>query len=104
MAELNKNIDLRILLRDKNPDIMNQYLTNGGKAIPILVCFDAETMTELGKWGPRPSSAQKLAVELKNDPNVTAEEKKKKIILWYSEDKTNTIQNEFLKLIKLWKN
>jgi hypothetical protein len=104
MAELNKNIDLRIILRDKNPDIMNQYLTNGGKAIPILVCFDAETMTELGKWGPRPSPAQKLAVELKNDPNVTAEEKKKKIISWYSEDKTNTIQNEFLKLIKLWKN
>lgn len=103
MAELNKNIDLRIVLRDKNPDLMNQYMTNGARAIPVLICFNASTMTELGKWGPRPAPAQNLAMELTSNPNITKEEKKKKIVLWYFDDKANTIQNEFLNLIKLWK-
>ena len=37
IAESNPLIDLKIVLRDENPDLMNQYLTNGGKAIPILI-------------------------------------------------------------------
>jgi len=104
IAEQSGNINLRIILRDKNPEIMNQYLTNGGKAIPKLICFEAGTLKELGTWGPRPAPAQKLAMELKTVPNITGEEKKRKIILWYAEDKTKTIQNEFLNLIKSWKN
>ena len=39
----NKKIDLRIVLRDENEELMNQYLTNGGKAIPkvIVICKEA---------------------------------------------------------------
>jgi len=100
IAALSDNIELKFILRDENPEVMNQYLTNGGKAIPILVCFDSETMEELWKWGPRPVVAQKLARELVTNPGVTKEEKNKKIIIWYTEDKTSSIQNEFLELIK----
>lgn len=37
--------DLRIFLRDENPDIMNEFLSNSGKsrAIPVFVFYTAET-------------------------------------------------------------
>jgi hypothetical protein len=38
-------IDLRIFLRDENPDIMDEFLSNNGKsrAIPVLVFYTADT-------------------------------------------------------------
>ena len=40
MAELNQKINLKIILRDTNPVIMDLYLTNGTRSIPIFVAFD----------------------------------------------------------------
>lgn len=38
-------MDLRIFLRDQNPDIMDEFLSNGGKsrAIPVFVFYTKET-------------------------------------------------------------
>ena len=38
-------MDLRIFLRDENPDIMDEFLSNGGKsrAIPVFVFYTAAT-------------------------------------------------------------
>ena len=38
-------IDLRIFLRDENPDIMDEFLSNNGKsrAIPVFVFYTADT-------------------------------------------------------------
>jgi hypothetical protein len=63
-AELNNKIDLRILLRDSNIDIIDHYLTNGqSRSIPILVAFDLDG-NELFKWGPRPLTAKILVTNL----------------------------------------
>jgi hypothetical protein len=101
MAKVNPDmVELKYILRDENPDVMNLYLTNGGKAIPILICYDAETFQELWKWGPRPADAQKLAKELAANPEVSKDEKNKAIQLWYANDKTQTLQNEFKIFLK----
>ena len=50
-------IKMRILARDENLDIMDNYLTNGGRAIPKLIFLD-ETFNEIGHWGPRPVDIQ----------------------------------------------
>ena len=42
-AELSENIKLKVLLRDENEELMNQFLTNGGKAIPKLIIIEEET-------------------------------------------------------------
>ncbi|HEY5125157.1 MAG TPA: thioredoxin family protein [Ignavibacteria bacterium] len=102
IAENSNSIELRIILRDEYPEVMNAYLTNGGKAIPILVCFNAETLEELGKWGPRPAPVQKLIKELVANHDVPKAERTKRSMVWYAEDKTQTIQKEFLELIKIW--
>lgn len=51
----NPNVNMRILLRDENLDVMDRYLTNGGRSIPKLVVFD-EAGQELMDWGPRPDA------------------------------------------------
>ena len=40
IVEANPNISLKIVLRDENTSLMNQYLTKGGKSIPKLICID----------------------------------------------------------------
>src|SRR5699024_10596955 len=74
MAETTSNIDLKILLRTENTDIMDQYLTNGGRSIPKLVCLQASSLQELGTWGPRPAKFQQQAMKWKEDPEVSHEE------------------------------
>ena len=65
MLELNSRFDLKIILRDVNPDIMDLYLTNGTRSIPILVAFD-QNGVELFRWGPRPQEAKDLFADLKS--------------------------------------
>ena len=53
LAKLNSNIELKLLLRDENLDLMDQYLTNGkSRSIPRLIAVDAGVMEELFNWGP----------------------------------------------------
>ena len=43
------NVELRIFLRDANPDVMDQYLKRGQfRAIPVFAVFDEE-MHEIGR-------------------------------------------------------
>lgn len=64
VAAADEAIDLRIVERDENLDVMDQFLTNGGRSIPKLVGFD-EDGVELFQWGPRPEGARLLREELK---------------------------------------
>ena len=66
LAQLNSNIDFKIVLRDSNLEFMDLHLTNTSRAIPKLVVFD-ENNNELFQWGPRPVEAQNLFSRLKND-------------------------------------
>lgn len=73
-AALNDAVTLRILLRDDNLDIMDQYLTDGSRSIPKLVAF-ADDGTELFTWGPRPEGAAERYAALR----ATYDEKQKQI-------------------------
>ena len=102
IAEINPNIELKFILRDENPDVIDAYLTNSGRSIPKLICLDSKTLEEIGTWGPRPEAAQKRVTKDKSDPNVSHEEMVKNNQLWYLKDKTISVQNEFLELINKW--
>jgi hypothetical protein len=99
IAKLNNLIDLRIILRDDNLDIMDQYLTNGtSRSIPKLVAFD-ESGNELFQWGPRPVEAQNLVNELKSN-GTTKKEFTEKLHLWYGRNRGKAIEKEFINLLK----
>ena len=64
IAELNPKITMKLVFRDENEELMNLFLTNGGKAIPIVVFLDLEDKV-LAHWGSRPSVATKMVEEEK---------------------------------------
>ena len=97
IAGLNDSIDFRIVLRDSNPDIMDEYLTNGTRSIPKLVVFDTEG-NEIFTWGPRPKEARELIQQLKSE-GIVKPELYEKLHLWYGRNKGHDIENEFLEIL-----
>lgn len=98
LAELNKNIELLVVLRDENTELMDKYLTNGARSIPMLISLN-KNFEEEWHWGPRPRPAQAMVIENKETQALSFDEIKKQVQLWYAEDKTNTTQLEILKKI-----
>lgn len=100
LAKLNDNIELLVILRDENPQIMDKYLTNGtAKSIPVLISLN-EKFEEEWHWGPRPKPAQAMVMGNKEAINpLPSDELKKNLQLWYAEDKTFTTQEEISSLI-----
>jgi hypothetical protein len=99
LAILNPSITLRLLLRDEHPEIMDAYLTNGGKSIPKLIALDANG-TELFTWGPRPKELQALYLTYKANPTKPYPEFQADIQRWYNIDKTQSVQQELTELMK----
>jgi hypothetical protein len=93
-------INLHIILRDENQDIMSHYLTNGtSRSIPILVAFDKEGHP-LFRWGPRPAPAQHLLNTWKANPvPMPFEDFELEMHTWYTKDKGSALQDEILHLL-----
>jgi hypothetical protein len=100
MAEVASKIDLRIVLRDENEDLMNLFLTNGTKSIPKLIIIEKETGEVIGDFGPRPTQAKQLIIDYKAAHGVVDETAKIELQKWYLADKGVSIQNEICALIK----
>ena len=92
-----QNFSLRFVLRDTNLPLIDAHLTNGGRAIPILLILDSrgELIT---KWGPRPAIVQNLLNEWKKEISDMFE-LAEKLHFWYAKDKTQAIQAELTTLI-----
>lgn len=99
MIDGNPNISMHVLLRDENPELMDQYLTNGGKAIPKLIMVD-EHLNEINTWGPRPKVLQDWLKKEKENPTMSMDELKKEFQVWYTKDKGVTLQHEMVTLLK----
>jgi len=94
ITELNANLDLRIILRDKHLELMNRFLYNGTLSIPRLIIIDGETQEVLGDWGPRPSVAQQMAEDQKSKHGKLSADFKEDLQKWYNKDKgQNTIED-----------
>lgn len=100
MAEQNAHIQLHILLRDENLELMDLYLQNGkSRSIPKLIITD-ESFGELANWGPRPKALQEIYDEMRNN-NADFEAIKYALHKWYHEDKTFHTQQEITHLIEV---
>lgn len=101
MVELNPNWEMKLVFRDENEALINQYLTNGGKAIPKVIVMD-EMGNELFNWGPRPALAQKLVVDYKNKPEPKEEYAvfAESLHLWYAKNRGVALQEEWQQILK----
>lgn len=100
LADLNENIKVVYLLRDENLELMDQYLTNGGRSIPKLIAINSETNEEIFVWGPRPNTIQTVMNQLKADGVTEISQIVEAIQKAYNDDKTVSVQKEFLEIFK----
>ncbi|MFC2077722.1 thioredoxin family protein [Candidatus Bipolaricaulota bacterium] len=90
--------EVRIVRRDEHTELIDQYLTNGGRAIPIVLVLDEACAVKF-RWGPRPGSAQQIVDAHREDVKagrIDKAEVHKKIRAFYSGDKGKTIVAEFV--------
>ncbi|MFC7687370.1 thioredoxin family protein [Ureibacillus sp. GCM10028918] len=76
------DLEIRCAFRDEDTDLIDRYLTNGGRGIPIYL-FLSEQGEVIGKWGPRAQQLQQLVMdmraELPEKDNPSFEEKQKEM-------------------------
>jgi hypothetical protein len=96
LAEALPNLELRVLSRDGNPDLMETHLTEGTRSIPVVIILDEE-LREMGWWGPRPAALQDLFLrEIKPLPKP---ERFPRLRAWYARDRGRSTLGEILDLI-----
>ncbi|WP_370226424.1 thioredoxin family protein [Mesoflavibacter sp.] len=99
VAELNTGINLQLVMRDENEQLIDLFLTNGGKSIPKLIQFDNTSKTVLNSYGPRPTEATKLVNDFKKKHGTLTAEFKEDLQRWYNKDKGQNVINDLLELI-----
>jgi hypothetical protein len=98
LAELAPNLDLRVLGRDANLDVMDAHLTGTSRAIPIVVAYD-DAFVERGWWGPRPTALQAWVL----GPEGQALDKPQRyrhVRAWYARDRGRTTLDEVATLLE----
>ncbi|MBU8872088.1 MAG: thioredoxin family protein [Gemmatimonadales bacterium] len=98
LAQMNSLVDLRLVLRDENLPIMDQFLTDGKRSIPRLVIFDSSGRV-LGQWGPRPAEAQAVFDQAKT-AGLEKPEILEKLHLWYGRDRGSALDRELSELLE----
>jgi hypothetical protein len=93
LAESVPGWELRVIQRDAHPEVMDRYLTNGSRSIPIVIALD-QNFEELGHWGPRPSELQ--AWVMANRPTMPKTELYPRVRKWYARDRGETTLREVL--------
>lgn len=98
-AEANEKIDLKVVLRDENEDLMDKFLTNGSRSIPKLIVVDNASKEVVGSWGPRTEKAAKMITDYKEKHGKIDETIKLDLQNWYNQDKGSHIEKEMVQLI-----
>lgn len=99
LSKLNAMVNLQLILRDENLELMDKYLTNGSRSIPKLIVARTENLEEIFNWGPRPQPLQKIFYELRAK-DMAYMAIAEQLHTWYFKDKTITIQQELLALFE----
>ena len=101
MAELSEHIDLKLVFRDENEDLMNQFLTHGSQSIPKVIIIDTDSNEVLYTYGPRPSKATQLVQDYKSKYGRLTPEFKEDLQTWYNKDKGQNIIDDMVKLLRI---
>lgn len=93
LVEQVPGLELRVLRRDEHLAVMDRYLTNGARSIPIVIALDAD-FREVGHWGPRPTELQAWVMANRGvlpDADIYPQVRK-----WYARDRGESTLREVL--------
>lgn len=95
LAEASPRVELRVVERDDNPDLMDRYLTSGSRSIPVVVILDGD-FEPVGHWGPRPEELQEFVIGEKEKGERPVDEIYREAREWYARDRGETTLEELL--------
>ena len=96
LAEEVPGMELRVLSRDENPDLMDAHLTDGtSRSIPVVMVLD-EKYEEIGWWGPRPGELQRWVLDNLDLPSA---ERYREVRRWHARDRGRTVVAELLEVM-----
>jgi Thioredoxin len=92
-----EKLDLRVLGRDANADLMDSHLTGTSRSIPVVIVLD-DDYVERGWWGPRPKELQSWAI----GPGKVLDkaDRYREIRRWYARDRGLTTLEELVALME----
>jgi hypothetical protein len=97
LAELAPNLDLRVLARDHNLDLMDSHLTGTARSIPVVIALD-EDLREHGWWGPRPVELQRWVLGPGMD--LDKEPRYREVRSWYARDRGLSTLEEVVSMLE----
>lgn len=109
MAALNDKIQHRLIFRDEQAAIMDAFLTNGTRSVPLTLILEKDSLKVLGHWGPRPVELHDFvlenltlldAIQDECERKLRFNEFQTKVQRWYAKDKTYSTQKEFLEVLR----
>ncbi len=93
LVDATPGLELRIIRRDEHAEVMDRYLTNGSRSIPVVIALD-EAFSELGHWGPRPTVLQDWVMA--NRGSIPKTELYPQVRTWYARDRGESTLREVL--------
>ena len=97
LADSAPGLDLRVLGRDANPDLMDAHLTGAARSIPVVIAYD-DDFVERGWWGPRPAALQTWVMG--EGQALDKSSRYKHVRTWYARDRGRTTVDEVLQLLE----
>ncbi len=97
LEECCPTIDMRILGRESNRDLMDSHLTGASRSIPIVIVYDTD-FVERGWWGPRPGPLQGWVTT--EGLALPKPDRYRHIRGWYARDRGETVVSELLAIME----
>jgi hypothetical protein len=95
LAEAAPGIEMRVVKRDENDELMDAYLTSGSRSIPLAVVLDRD-FRPAGRWGPRPSELQEMVLREKKAGERPLDDIYREVRRWYARDRGESTLREVL--------
>ena len=86
LAEAAPSIELRIVKRDENPELMDAFLTGGSRSIPLAIVLRPD-WTVAGRWGPRPDELKEFVLREKKAALRPTDDIYRDVRRWYARDR-----------------
>lgn len=97
LADAFPAIDMRIIGRDANPDLMTLHLTGTSRSIPVIMLLDNDYI-ERAWWGPRPRPLQEWVIKV--GLALPKDDRYREVRTWYARDHGLTSLSELLDMIE----
>ena len=92
------NLELRIIPRDRYPELRDRHLTNGSRSIPMAVLLDEDGVPR-GSWGPMPEPLQARVMQELGEHSKA--DRYRDIRTWYAKDRGVTTAQEVAPLVEV---